>query len=74
MNYLMLRKAVRVLAHAYTILARYTHRQLEAVSIEISMVQVLRLRTNPRRVHEAKHWTPTNGPTVTQDFTMAKPV
>ena len=30
-------------------------RQLEAVIIAVSMVQVLRLSTNPQRVHEAKY-------------------
>ena len=48
----------------------YSTRQLEAVIIEVCMVQALRLRINPRQVHEAKH--PQMGPTVTQDFTIAK--
>ena len=34
-------------------------RQLEAVINEVSMAQVLRLRTNPWRVHKAKHLPPT---------------
>ena len=33
-------------------------RQLEAVIIVVSMVQVLRLRTNSRKVHEAKYLPP----------------
>ena len=33
-------------------------RQLEAVIIEVSTVQALRLRTNPQRVHEVKYLPP----------------
>ena len=47
-------------------------RQLEAVFIEVSMVQLLRLRTNPQWVHEVNVCYPQKWPTVTQDFTMAK--
>ena len=41
---------------------------LEAVVSRVSKVQLLKLKTNPWQVHEAKYLTPT----VTQDFTMAK--
>ena len=33
-------------------------RQVEVVIIEVSAVQALRLRTNPRQVHEAKYLLP----------------
>jgi len=42
---------------------------LEAGIIEVSTVQVLRLRTNLQQVHEAKYLPPTNGTCVTQGFT-----
>ena len=46
---------------------------LETVIIEVSTVEVLRLRTNPWQLHKSKHLPPTNGtPLVTQDFTVAK--
>ena len=35
--------------------------QLEAFIIEVSMVEALRLRTNPCRVHEVKYFTHMNG-------------
>ena len=35
--------------------------QLETVIIEVSTVQVLRLKTNPRRVHKANYLLPKNG-------------
>ena len=40
---------------AYSTLAR----QLEAVIIEVSTLQALRLKTNPWRVHEVKYLPPT---------------
>ena len=60
----MLRKAKCVLAHTYFLsLANMAcstlARQLEAVINEVSMAQVLRLRTNPWRVHKVKHLPPT---------------
>ena len=58
----MLRKAIQELAHAYHLAflsqANRTYsnltRHLEAVIIEVSSVQVLRLRANQQQVHNAK--------------------
>ena len=59
-------KAIRVLAHAYYSSLSQANRaystltrQLEAVIIEVSTVQALRLRTNSWQVHEAKYLPPT---------------
>ena len=49
-------------------------RQLKAAIIEVSMVQELRLRSNPWRVHEAKYLPPTKvayNHTQFHDFTLA---
>ena len=59
----MLRKAIKVLAHAYYVFQPFSSRstlpeQLEAVIIEVCMVPA---RTNPQQVHEAKYLTPANG-------------
>ena len=62
MNEWMLRKAIQELAHAYHLAflsqANRTYstltRHLEAVIIEVSSVQVLRLRASQQEVHNAK--------------------
>ena len=63
----MLRKAIRVLAYAYySAFLSLTNRaystltrQLEAVIIEVSTAQALRLRTNQRQVYDVKYMPPT---------------
>ena len=47
-------------------------RQLEAVTIEVSTVQALRLRTNPWKVNKVKYMPPEKVTYSHTGFTMAK--